>query len=92
MSCLGQVRQVGGVADCREGIYGLCVDHKGVVAVKRETDVNPNHSQVLEKCTLLSCVHDAIHLRAQQDECNGKNILKLELVLFCLTHNVSTNN
>jgi hypothetical protein len=44
-------------AEWERGINGLCLDHKGVGAVKRETNMNPNQSQVLLKCMLLSHVH-----------------------------------
>jgi hypothetical protein len=49
----------------REGIYGLCVDREGVGVVKRETNLNPNKSQILSKCMLLLHVYDAILLREQ---------------------------
>jgi hypothetical protein len=58
------VKNVGEAEGLKGGIYGLCVDRKGVGAVTEETNVNPNQSRVLLKCTLLSHVHDAILLRA----------------------------
>jgi hypothetical protein len=60
------VRNVGGVAGLKGGIYGLCVDHDGVGAVKRETNMNLNQSRVLSKCTLPSRVCGAILLRAKR--------------------------
>jgi hypothetical protein len=62
---LGQVRNVGGVAGLKGSIYGLCVDRKGVGAVKRGMNMNPNQRKVLPKCMLLLRIHDAILLRAQ---------------------------
>jgi hypothetical protein len=45
-------------------IYGLCIDHDGVRAVKREMNVNLNQSRVLSQCMQLSREHDAILLCA----------------------------
>jgi hypothetical protein len=61
-----------------------------VEAVKRETNVNPNQSQVLLKCMLHLCVpFFYVHNIGERNELN---ILKLELTLFRMKCNFSTNS
>jgi hypothetical protein len=75
----------------RESLW-VCVDCRGMGAVKRETNVNPNLAEFYWSARCF-CVYTMLFFYAHNiGERDEQSISKVELVLFRLKRNVSTNN
>jgi hypothetical protein len=71
---------------------GCCVDCKDVGAVKRETNVNPNQAEFYWSARCFRVYMKPFVYTHDIGKHDKQYILKIELALFCLKCNVSTNN